>query len=219
MAELDENVERWRRWVETDIRNDVIGMHSRRKVWQEVDAILRANSEVSELPSVFWDFHYDNYATTQAVAIRRQGDRDTRTSSLARLIAEMEVKADCLTREYFVGLWRNDDAALLDLAEAAFDKLSGVGSSHLDPAIPAADLEALLAGSKKLRAYVNQHVAHDQAEPTAELPTLSDLHASIDTVGAAFIKYANVLTASTWLTLEAVVQDDWKAIFRRPWIA
>ena len=76
MSEVDDQVAKWVRWIEGDIKNDVIGMHHRRMVWRDVDEILRANPEVSELPSMFWDFHHDNYATAQAIAVRRQADRD-----------------------------------------------------------------------------------------------------------------------------------------------
>jgi hypothetical protein len=67
--------------------------------------------------------------------------------------------------------------------------------------------------------YVNEHVAHDMAEPTmTEMPTFNDLNAAVDALGTMFKKYANVLTAGSYAFLEPVIQHDWKAIFRRPWI-
>jgi hypothetical protein len=44
-----------------------------------------------------------------------------------------------------------------------------------------------------------------------------ELHDAVDTVGRVFRKYANVLTASTYIDLEPVIQHDWRAIFRQPW--
>jgi AbiU2 len=213
-------VAKWRSWIEGPIRADVLGMHHKRMIWREVNEILAANQTVSDIPSAFWDFHHENYATTQAIAVRRQADRDSRTCSLARLVEEMRNNAHRLTRDYFVGLWSPQaDEIRMRMAHAAFDALAGEIGGHLDPAIPGADLAALRSDSARVRVYVNEHVAHDMAEPTAaELPTFEHLHSAIESVGEIFKKYANVLTAGTYVALEPVMQDDWKAVFRRPWL-
>lgn len=67
--------------------------------------------------------------------------------------------------------------------------------------------------------FVDQHVAHDQAEPTAGVPTFAQLHAAIDSVGEIFKRYAVALTASMYIAVEPVMQTDWKAIFRTAWLA
>jgi hypothetical protein len=40
----------------------------------------------------------------------------------------------------------------------------------------------------------------------------------IDRIGDLFRKYALLLTASSWMTLEPVPQYDWLAVFREAWI-
>ena len=90
----------------------------------------------------------------------------------------------------------------------------------LTPEIPARDFEVLQNDAHRLRIYVNEHVAHDMAEPTLpEMPTYADLHAAIDSVGEIFKKYAVTLTGGWWATLEPAIQGDWKAIFRVPWLS
>jgi hypothetical protein len=85
--------------------------------------------------------------------------------------------------------------------------------------VPEADLSSLRTNAAKMARYVNEHVAHDMAEPTLiELPSVRDMNEALDALGTMFAKYANVLTAGTYLTLEPVIQDDWKAIFRQPWL-
>ena len=79
-------------------------------------------------------------------------------------------------------------------------------------------MEELQRAARSARLYVDQHVAHDQAEPTAEPPTLEELHAAIDTLGALFKRYTVVLTAGEYISLEPFIQSDWKAIFRTPWL-
>jgi AbiU2 len=211
-------VAKWRSWIDEPIRNDVVDMHFKRLIWREVNQMVAANPEVGDVPSAFWDFHHDNYAVAQAIAVRRQADTDPRTCALALLIKEMRGNAELLTREYFVGLWDQTDEVAVQHAHAAFDRLAGDVGDHLDPAIPRRDFEALRNDARRVRAYVNQHVAHDQAEPTAELPTLAELHAAIDSVGEIFKRYAVVLTAGEYVTVEPFIQDDWQAIFRVPWL-
>jgi hypothetical protein len=80
---------KWRSWIEGPIRSDVVNMHFKRMMWREVNSMLEANSTAAESPSAFWDFLWDNYATAQAIAIRRQADVRRDTCSLGRLITEM----------------------------------------------------------------------------------------------------------------------------------
>jgi hypothetical protein len=112
--------------------------------------------------------------------------------------------ADQLTYRQLAGLavFARVDAYVMDLARAQAARDEG------------AQLDA-----HRLRVYVNEHVAHDMAEPTlAEMPTYADLHAAIDSVGEIFKKYAVTLTGGWWATLEPAIQGDWKAIFRVPWL-
>jgi hypothetical protein len=219
-SDVGAQVAKWRSWIEKDIRSDVVGMHFKRMIWREVQEMVAANPEVGEVPSAFWDFYGENYAAAQAIAVRRQADRDARTCSLARLIKEMQADAELLTRDYYVGLLdeRTDSDLLVKRANSDFDRLAGSGD-HLDPEIPARDFEVLQNDAHRLRIYVNEHVAHDMAEPTLpEMPTYADLHAAIDSVGEIFKKYAVTLTGGWWATLEPAIQGDWKAIFRVPWL-
>lgn len=219
-SDVGAQVAKWRSWIEKDIRSDVVGMHFKRMIWREVQEMVAANPEVGDVPSAFWDFYGENYAAAQAIAVRRQADRDARTCSLARLIKEMQDNAELLTRDYYVGLLgeRTDSDLLVKRANSDFDRLAGSGD-HLDPEIPARDFEVLQNDAHRLRIYVNEHVAHDMAEPTLpEMPTYADLHAAIDSVGEIFKKYAVTLTGGWWATLEPAIQGDWKAIFRVPWL-
>jgi hypothetical protein len=105
------------------------------------------------------------------------------------------------------------------VANRGFDEqFAGQVGDHFDPAIAEADLQLLAANAKAVRRYVDQHVAHADARPTAGLPTFAELDAAIDTIGKLFQKYANLLTASSWPILVPAIQHDWLAPFRVPWI-
>ena len=219
LAALDDDVRRWRDWIEGPISSDVVSMHHKRHVWREVGAMLEARPWINDVDLTFWEFVRHCYSDSQAIAIRRQADRDPRSCSLARLIEEVRDDADKLTREYFTGLWdRQDGPHLVQLANKAFDQLAGSEHDHLDRSLPERDLARLGSDAAKMRAFVNEHVAHDAAEPTTEMPTFDDLNAAIDALGQLFRKYAHVLTAGSYVTLEPVIQGNWKQLFREPWL-
>jgi hypothetical protein len=218
-ADLHVDVERWREWIRGPIRDDMIDMHFRRLIWKRVGEIAEANREVRNQGSAFWDFLRDTYAVTQAIAIRRQADTDRRVCSLALVIKQMRDNAEALTRDSYVSLWDQNDELLVQRGQRNFDLLAGEGGDHLDPAIPTADLEALKAAAERVRIYVNEHIAHDMANPTIpEMPTYSDLHDAIDALGEICKKYFVVLTADSMHTWEPFMQHDWEAIFRVAWL-
>ena len=64
-------------------------MHFKRMMWRELNAMLKANPTVAESLSAFWSFRWVNYATAQAIAIRRQADVRRDRCSLGRMITEM----------------------------------------------------------------------------------------------------------------------------------
>ena len=213
----DPKIEKWLRWLEDEIQPEVMTMNLHRHVFREVGEIIDRNGSLP--PSYWFEFSSDTYATTQAVAIRRQAEVSTRVVSLGRLLQEIGGDAALLTRKFWVGLWGNSDAVEYGFADAAFTKqFAPGGGDHLDPAIPAADLAQLMSDAESVKRYVDQHVAHNDAKPIPGLPTLKDVDASIDLIGDLFAKYANLLTAAMWPILVPVLQHDWQAIFRQRWI-
>jgi hypothetical protein len=214
----DPKIEKWLRWLEDEIKPEALTMNLQRHVFREVGEIINKHGS---LPASYWfDFSSDTYATTQAVAIRRQAEVSTRVISLGRLINEIASDAALVTRKFWVGLWGTSVAVRLGEADRGFTKqFAPGGGNQLDPGIPAADLAQLTRVAGAVKTYVDQHVAHNDAKPRGGLPTFKDLDASIDLIGQLFTKYTNLLTASTWVMLdEPAIQHDWKAIFRERWI-
>jgi len=208
-------------------------MYHHRQIWREVSRIVREHGDMPD--SAYWEYHRDIYAATQAVAVRRQAEhRDRRVASLGRLISEVRGDAEQLTPAWWVGLWTFDereDFARLDQARAQRaweDQYGGNVGDHLDPDIPGADLDRLTAAAASVKAWVDKHVAHSEdpgAEPedpgasAAETSlTLEDIHDAIDVIGELFQRYYSLMTASSMVFLEPVIQHDWLAPFRVPWI-
>jgi hypothetical protein len=226
----DQRIEKWTGWIDGTIKSNVLTMHLQRDAYRNVSEMLSANAD--NLPeSYWWEFMRDTYGTTQAVAVRRQADIHPDAASLGKLIEQIRDDASRITREFWLGLWSDPDEPLnpenmhdklmLLQAERGWnDQYAGSVGKHLDPAIPSADFDQLRAIASKVKRYVDQHVAHaDAAVVSANVTlTLNDVHEAVDVIGDLFGKYYNLLTASFFTEYVPVIQHDWMAAFRVPWM-
>ena len=109
----------------------------------------------------------------------------------------------------------------LRYAEARFTETYGGGSGfHLDPAIPAADFDALTAAAAEVKNWVDRHVAHADASavPASVTLTLQDIHDAIEVIGELFRSYYTLFTAADMPDLVPLLPPDWRAVFVEPWI-
>lgn len=216
----DSKVDKWRSWLDHNgkIQNQVLVMHLHRFVWQEYARMLREHGSLPN--SYWWEFARETYVASQAVAVRRQADTDPRVISLSRLLTELAKDAPRVTRAVIAGIWKPEDAFGERDVDRIYGEFAGSVGVHVDPAIPLRDLESLRAGAAKVNAYVDRHLAHLDAKPIppTDLPSLDDLHDAIDVIGNLFKRYHLLFTAADMPFLVPVLQHDWLAPFRQPWI-
>ena len=213
----DQRIEKWTGWVEGTIKDNVLTMHLQRQVWREASDVWSANPDLPE--SYWWEFMRDTYATTQAVAVRRQADTMKGVASLGKLIKEISDDPAPVTYEFWMTLNADEDPYWVRVAENNWaEHYGGAGHDHLDGATAVADLERLVQAAARVRHYVDKHVAHAEASPPAVTLTLDEVHDTIDTIGHLFKKYSFLLTGNGWGTLEPAIQHPWQAVFAVPWM-
>jgi hypothetical protein len=193
-------------------------MHAHRDTFKEVDRIATENGQLPD--SYFWTFLQDTYATSQAVAVRRQAELKSSVRTLGRLLVEVAEDAHLLSREFFVGMWEaRPDSVEAVIANRQFEQyFAGDVGDHLDPAIPQRDLAALITTSASVKTYVDQHVAHRDRKPKSGFPTFADLDGAIDKIGEVFSRYSGLLRNKSMTDYVPAHQDDSLAVFRQPWI-
>jgi hypothetical protein len=215
----DQRIEKWTRWIDGTIKDNVLTMHLQRKTWRDVSAILEENGQLPE--SYWWKFMLDTYGQAQAVAVRRQRDTHRDVASLGKLLTELQDDASLVTCDFWVGLWDTSDSWDLHYAKGRWAENYGGGvGPHLDPAIPAADFDALTATAAEVKNWVDRHVAHADASavPASVTLTLQDIHDAIDVIGELFRRYHTLFTAREMADLVPLLTPDWKAVFVQPWI-
>lgn len=230
----NQRVAKWEHRLLKGIANEVYSMNLQRFAWKRIQEIVAENSDLKGVESYYWNFQFDIYARAQAGAVRRQSDVNDQTASLGQLLHEIVATPELLTRDWYVAHWgkdkrydAEDKAYWKRTGENEWDKtFGGEVGDHIDPAVPRADLDELQEGSKKVRHYVDKHVAHfdasvigrGDATKSEDLPTLDEVHDSIDLIGRVFHKYYGLFTAAGIYELTPILQHDWEAVFRVQWL-
>jgi hypothetical protein len=91
-------------------------------------------------------------------------------------------------------------------------------STYIDPRIVQKGLEDLRAAAATVEKHTDRNIAHADREGAEALATFGDIDRAIDVIGEIFKKYALLFTAASYVTLEPVIQGNWLAVFREPWI-
>jgi hypothetical protein len=211
----DETYGRWRDWLgepgEERIWDDIFPMVASRQMWERYIEIVQANPKI-QTPGNFHQWARANYVVSQCLAIRRQVDPDTRTASMRRLLYEIALRPEVLSRERYVSLYAHLD---LDLGERDWQSQMGT-ADHIDPSVPREDLRNLLELAKPVVRLVNKRIAHRDLEAFENDLTFERMNECIDLLVDLYAKYALFVTATS--TAKTVSQPAWDSIFRLPWI-
>jgi hypothetical protein len=107
----------------------------------------------------------------------------------------------------------------LDEAQANFDRFAGDRAhDHLDRGVVQADVARLKDAGAAVQKYVNEAIAHATLHRQSAVVTYAELNGAIDVVAELVGKYTSLLKAEAIAQFEPVIQQDWTAIFRQPWI-
>jgi hypothetical protein len=204
---------RWKRWLQ-HVYDEIVEMALDRYVYREVRAMIAANTNL-QVPSVFYDWMNRAYVADMAVAIRRQTDKDTRSMSLLRLIQDVMDHPEIISRRRFVGLYGS--GRMRTLGHRDFERFAKKGTDQINPAVIRKHERELLAAERKLRRFVNKHVAHRSRFPMRHLPTYGDLDTCLDLLERLLKDYKLLLEADGLSRVVPVIQYDWMKPFRVAW--
>ena len=208
----DPRRDKWIQWLSA-IDKDLTSLAINRMVWHAFTTVWRERK--SPLPPSFLFAAIGNqYATTQAVGIRRQADRRRDVASLEALLRELVSHPQLVSRQFFVGRyeWGNQW-----LGDRQFSSLDPRGQGHLDPAIPAADQSELRKAATTATQWVDKHIAHLSVKPSTKVPTYSEIDQALEVMSRLFRRWTALLTGVDRDT-EPAPQYDWLAPLRVPWI-
>lgn len=182
---------RWEQWCSDwdSVESEVFTLFHTRWMWRAITTLMEAGVPEGQ------DRHVQNYFVrtyvgTVCTAIRREVDRDSRTSSLARCLQVLIDSPHLATRRWFtLEAQRERDATGTALYDAeigsSFDRFAPDGGDYLDPAVAEAALAQLVAAAAPIQKYANKVLAHrDRNGNAADLtPSWEEINHALDTVG------------------------------------
>ena len=204
---------RWRRWFE-QIKNQIFNIHHRRQVYREVMAMVDANPAL-QVPSAFYTWMRTVYVYDTTIAIRRLVDRHRKVVSFVKLMEEIAGHPEVMTRRRFVARYPD---WLRKAGHRDFEQFASPGARRVHRRVIRRHQRELVTSAQRLKRFVDKHVAHNDRRPMRRLPTYTELDDCIDLLGRLVKDYTLLLEQRTLTDVEPVIQYDWKAPFRVPWI-
>ncbi len=214
-------VRKWRGRFDVIFR-DIVDLHHRRYIFREVGRIFNNNMEL-QADDIFREWMATNCLWAIAIGIRRQADTSKDAISIARLLDELEDNAPHMTRQWFVRAYVTKPPANARLfqepAQRTFDQFAPRGGAHVAVRLIQADKRRLQRLARRVRLFVNRRLAHQSQRRLGRRPvTVREVHEALDEIGRLYQRYALLLNQAAPGAMEPIIQGDWQAPLRVPWI-
>ena len=161
----------WIAWLE-EVERHVTEIMGDRDIFQKVMKVVRANPK-SHDPSDFLEWFSRHYSHSLVLSIRRQRDQNSQSVSLANLLRDMRNNAPLITRSWYLDQYPEDMRAD-GTAVKYFDKWSGPGKNHVNPAIMKKHLAELKRACSRVKQFVDKRIAHLKRVRYTEIPSSED---------------------------------------------
>lgn len=212
ISDMKAKYEKWVRWINI-ICNDVEDLCYNKYIFLEVQKIINSNADLNH-DNAFYDLLDNGYAAIGAMGIRRHVKIDTQSISLARLLEDIRKNPEIVSIENYRSLYHGP---IKELAESHFEKFKAPDRDHIDPSMVERDLASLREAVRSCEMFADRRLAHSDKRKVNPHPSFSDLHKCIDLIKELAEKYRLILTAEN-VSLISSILEDWKAVFREPWI-
>jgi len=170
------------------ICNDVEFLCFNKKIYLEVSAIIDSNPKL-KINSSFYEFLDNGYTALAVMGIRRQIKPQKDCVSLVRLLKDINTNAEKMLHEKF----------------------------RIDNHMVTQDIDSLRSVAKSCEMFADRRIAHSDTKKVDPHPTFFDLDKCINLLEEFAVKYRCLLTEKGG-TLVPTILDDWKEIFKIPWI-
>jgi hypothetical protein len=228
-ATLENKLTEWNSWLGTDpnaeatIYKELIDLSRIRHIFQGVAEMVRENEQVQQ-HSLFHEVFSLNYAHSVLMYLRRQVQ--PAGVSMHRLLRDLKEHHSLVTRDWYVHLYTDGKNGLLRehaerSANSVFSRYCACSEDDedmLDPSLVQEDIDRLQDIRESICDFVNWRVAHAVMNEPEQVPTYEQLDEWADTLEVQFKKYLLLLQGSGMNGLMPVINHDWRAIFRVPWL-
>jgi hypothetical protein len=207
-------VKEWQKLYDVILQETMSLVHER-TMYLKILQIIRTNPKLPRR-SVVYAWLAKVHAQSATSSVRRIRDETKGTVSLWRLLNEIAGNPTEITRLWCISQYAS--AAMQFRANRIFDWFAGKGDTHVRSVVIRRDQDFLKARVERIKDFVDEHVAH-RALAATRPPTFAALDVGITGIQKLVSRYGLLLRQATQLgKFEPVIQENWKEIFRIPWI-
>ena len=215
----------WAEWCETfdDALHQSHTLLHTRWMWRAITSLM-VNGNPDGVDQSLALYFERTYVMTACIGIRREGDADARTSSLARCLATLRKTPAIATRRQFADAAREHmEASQQDVDEvmidAAFDRFAPDGGQHLDRGIPTRWAKDLRRDLRPIKDFVDKVLAHrDRIAPEDITPSWLAVNLAMDSIAETLMLLYGLRHPMQQLAQVTPHPDlGFVQMFRRPW--
>jgi len=195
---------------------EVTDLYRRHQVYTELVHIVRNNNNALN-PPVFFNWARDNYIVSICLGIRRLSDVRSDSLSLGRLLREVELRPEIISRASYRALVRRKHVSAQD-ADYTFDLHVGRKHSHVSKNAVTAEIGRLERSDTRIRKLVNKRLAHNA--PFSQMrrpPTFQEIEDSLEEFDKLLVKY-EALIAGGGLSTAWSRLLNWHRVFWKAWV-
>jgi len=149
------------------------------------------------------------------IGVRTLVDWHVNSISLVKLMQEIRDHPEVISRRRYTAKYTG---WLRPHGHSDFDRFAGHGKNQIDAKLIERQRKNLIASQRKIRTFVNKHIAHTSKNRMRNLPTYADLDVCVDLLEDLAKKFTLLIEQKGLTDVVPVIQYDWKAPFRVPWI-
>ena len=194
----------------------VTDLYHRMEIFKDMVEVVSAKPETLS-PPVLFNWMRDNYIVSECMAIRRMLDVDERSISLGRLLREIELRPELLSKTRYFELVR-DKGLSESAATESFDRMLGQSVDHITTELVAADIARLEDAETNIRKLVNKRFAH--SSPFTQVPEFEVFHEieqAIEELDQIVVKYDSLIYGGFLSTTHAA-KLNWKQPLAVAWL-
>ena len=151
------------------------------------------------------------------MSLRRILDKRSDTISIYKLLNALRANPRLLTKQSYIARFTQDGTSR-DMAEEVFHKLLGPVARGLEKDVLRQRLDATNSSWGRLKAYIDQRIAHEARNPDRTIQTVADLDSCIDNCAKVMNTIISFLTHRAIMSFEPVIQYPWREVFSFSWI-
>jgi hypothetical protein len=194
----------WRRGL-IKLVNDTSDLYWRLQIYVELVEIVRANRAVVR-PPVFFHWLHDNYVIAICLGIRRMCEVGSDSISLGRLLREIALRPELVSRTSYRALRRRRRGLRTKSSDFEFNLRLGPRVRYLPRKVVRRDISQVNQADARIRRFVNKRVAHRAPlNQVRKLPTLEQVEDALDVIDSIIVKYDALISggglSTTWAPL------------------